>query len=129
MVTQEDLDRATAREPKATQNATQHTAATGGTGSQSKVLERKESLDLPGDTRRCDPMQHQSVGDTGFELSPTSSGNDALAVEGNVKCNALADDSSAIDADLPLIIDAWAELPRSVQARILALVKAEVGNV
>ena len=57
-----------------------------------------------------------------------TSGNDALAVEGNVKCNALADDSSAIDADLPLIIDAWAELPRSVQARILALVKAEVGK-
>ena len=71
MVAQEDLDRSTAREPKATQKTTQktthHTAATGGTGSQLKVLEREESLDLPSDTRRCDPMQHQLVGDTGFE--------------------------------------------------------------
>ena len=67
MVTQEDLERATAREPKATQNATQHTAATGGTGSQLKVLEREEPLDLPSDTRRCDSVQHQLVGDTGFE--------------------------------------------------------------
>ena len=48
-------------------NATQHTTATGGAGSQSKVLEREEPLDLPGDTRRCDPVQHQIVGDTGFE--------------------------------------------------------------
>jgi hypothetical protein len=68
------------------------------------------------------------VGDTGFELSPISSGNAAFAVEGNVKCNALGDDSSAIDADLQLIIDAWAELPRSVRAGIVALVKAEAGK-
>lgn len=71
---------------------------------------------------------HRNVGREGLEVVQETSGNDALAVEGNVKCNALADDSSAIDADLQSIIDAWAELPRSVQARILALVKAEVGK-
>ena len=58
-----------------------------------------------------------------------TSGNDALAVEGNVKYNAPCDDSSAIDADLQLIGDSWADLPESVQACIMAIIKSEVGNV
>ena len=39
--------------------------------------------------------------------------------------------STLINADLQLksIIDAWAELPRSVQARILAIIKSEEGSV
>ncbi len=111
--------------PKATQTRAQHTAATGGIGSQSTLPGTKETPILREDSTSCDPVQNQRVGDTGLELSPISSGNDALAVEGNVKCNALADDSSAIVADLQLIIDAWAELPSSVQARILAIIKSE----
>ena len=64
------------------------------------------------------------VGNTGLELTSISSGNDALAVEGNVKCNALADDSSAIDPDLAIVIDAWAELPESVRAAFVAMIEA-----
>jgi hypothetical protein len=36
--------------------------------------------------------------------------------------------STLINADLQSIIDAWAELPRSVRAGIMALVKAEAGK-
>ena len=57
--------------------------------------------------------------DTGFELSPISSGNDALAVEGNVKCNALADDFSKIDSNLQSLISAWPSLSESVRKEIL----------
>ena len=72
-----------------------------------------------GGTLRCDPVQNQRVGDTGFERSPISSGNEALAVEGNVKCNALADDSSAIDSNLQSLIRAWPSLSESVRKEIL----------
>ncbi len=119
MVTQEDLDRATACEPGATQTRAQHTAATGGIGSQSTLLGTKETPILREDSTSCDPVQHQRVGDTGLELSPISSGNDALAVEGNVKCNALADDFSAIDSNLQSLIRAWPSLSESVRKEIL----------
>ena len=59
------------------------------------------------------------VGDTGFELTSISSGNDALAVECNVKCNALADDSIAIDPDLEGLIRAWPNLSESVRKEII----------
>ena len=118
-MTQEDLDRATACEPKATQNRAQHTAATGGIGSQSTLLGTKETPVLREDSTSCDPVQNQRVGDTGFELSPISSGNEALAVEGNVKCNALADDFSAIDSNLQSLIRAWPSLSESVRKEIL----------
>ena len=67
MVTQEDLDRATACEPKATQNRAQHTAATGGIGSQSTLPGTKETPVLREDSTSYDPVQNQRVGDTGFE--------------------------------------------------------------
>ena len=59
------------------------------------------------------------MGDTGFELSPISSGNAAFAVEGNVKCNALGDDSGVIDPDLEGLIRAWPNLSESVRKEIL----------
>ncbi len=71
---------------------------------------------------------HRNVGREGLEVVQETSGNEALAVEGNVKYNAPCDDSSAINADLQLMNDAWAELPRSVRAGIVALVKAEAGK-
>ena len=66
------------------------------------------------------PLKNENrVGDTGFELSPTSSGNDALAVEGNVKYNALFADSGVIDPDLEGLIRAWPNLSESVRKEIL----------
>ncbi len=105
--------------PKATQTRAQHTAATGGIGSQSTLPGTKETPILREDSTSYDPVQNQRVGDTGLELSPISSGNDALAIEGNVKCNALADDFSAIDPDLEGLIRAWPNLSESVRKEIL----------
>ena len=105
--------------PKATQTRAQHTAATGGIGSQSTLPGTKETPILREDSTSYDPVQNQRVGDTGLELSPISSGNEALAVEGNVKCNALADDFSAIDSNLQSLIRAWPSLSESVRKEIL----------
>jgi len=60
------------------------------------------------------------VGDTGFELSPPlSSEKDALAVEGNVKYNALCADSGVIDPDLEGLIRTRPNLSESVRKEIL----------
>jgi hypothetical protein len=48
-----------------------------------------------------------------------TSGNDALAVEGNVKYNAIGDDSGVIDPDLQGLIRAWPNLSESVRKEIL----------
>jgi hypothetical protein len=100
MVTQEDLDRATACEPKATQTRAQHTAATGRRGPQRCPSDETKMPVLPGKATLCDPPQNRQVGREGLEVVQETSGNDALAVEGNVKCNALADNSSAIGPNL-----------------------------
>lgn len=42
---------------------------------------------------------------------------------------AVVSGNASIDADLQSIIDAWADLPESVQACIMAIIKSEVGNV
>lgn len=76
----------------------------------------------------CDPMQHQLVGDTGFEvLTETPMKPSLLDQRGTVYGTPDAH-STLINADLQSIIDEWAELPRSVQAGIVALVKAEAGK-
>ena len=59
------------------------------------------------------------VGDEGLEVVQETSGNEALAIEGNVKCNALADDFSAIDSNLQSLIRAWPSLSESVRKEIL----------
>ena len=41
---------------------------------------------------------------------------------------AVVSGNASIDADLQSIIDAWAELPKSARAGIVALVKAEAGK-
>ena len=76
----------------------------------------------------CDPVQHQRVGDTGFEvLTETPMKPSLLDQRGTVYGTPDAH-STLINADLQSIIDAWAELPRSVRAGIMALVKAEAGK-
>jgi hypothetical protein len=76
----------------------------------------------------CDPVQHQRVGDTGFEvLTETPMKPSLLDQRGTVYGTPDAH-STLINADLQSIIDEWAELPRSVQAGIVALVKAEAGK-
>ena len=42
---------------------------------------------------------------------------------------AVVSGNASIDADLQLIGDSWADLPESVQACIMAIIKSEVGNV
>ena len=42
---------------------------------------------------------------------------------------AILENSYPADVDLQLIVDAWSDLPESVQACIMAIIKAEVGNV
>ena len=66
-------------------------------------------------------MQHQLVGDTGFEvLTETPMKPSLLDQRGTVYGTPDAH-STLINADLQSIIDEWAELPRSVQAGIVAL--------
>jgi len=67
MVTPEDLDRATVCEPKATQNATQHTAATGRRGPHSWPTDAIKMSVLPGKATLCDPQQNRLVGREGLE--------------------------------------------------------------
>ena len=67
----------------------------------------------------CNDMPNQAVGDEGLEVVQETSGNEALAIEGNVKCNALADDFSAIDSNLQSLIRAWPSLSESVRKEIL----------
>ena len=74
---------------------------------------------LPGKATLCDPPQNRQVGREGLEVVQETSGNEALAVEGNVKCNALADDFSAIDSNLQSLIRAWPSLSESVRKEIL----------
>ncbi len=119
MVTQEDLDRATVCEPKATQTRAQHTAATGRREPHSWPTDAIKMPVLPGKATLCDPPQNRQVGREGLEVVQETSGNEALAVESNVKCNALADDFSAIDSNLQSLIRAWPSLSESVRKEIL----------
>jgi len=74
---------------------------------------------LPGKATLCDPPQNRQVGREGLEVVQETSGNEALAVEDNAKCNALADDFSAIDSNLQSLIRAWPSLSESVRKEIL----------
>ena len=68
------------------------------------------------------------MGDTGFEVLTETPMKTSLLDQRGTESGTPDAHSTLINADLQSIIDAWAELPRSVQARILALVKAEVGK-
>ena len=69
------------------------------------------------------------VGDTGFEVLTETPMKTSLLDQRGTESGTPDAHSTLINADIQLIIDAWTELPRSVQARILALVKAEEGSV
>ena len=77
-------------------------------------------------------MEERTLGGApprGVEQSQYTPGNAHREGESGTESGTPDADSTLINADLQLIIDAWTELPRSVQARILALVKAEEGSV
>ena len=80
------------------------------------------------DSTLCDPVQHQRVGDTGFEVLTETPMKTSLLDQRGTESGTPDAHSTLINADLQSIIDAWAELPRSVRAGIMALVKAEAGK-
>ena len=77
----------------------------------------------------CEDPRTDRAPPRGVEQSQYTPGNAHREGESGTESGTPDADSTLINADLQLIIDAWTELPRSVQARILALVKAEEGSV
>ena len=69
------------------------------------------------------------MGDTGFEVLTETPMKTSLLDQRGTVCGTPDAHSTLINTDLQLIIDAWTELPRSVQARILAIIKSEEGSV
>ena len=64
-------------------------------------------------------MQGRGVGDTGLEPVPSSPQKTPLLEQGNAQYNALSGD----DERLRVLLEAWAELPKSVKTAVMGMVR------
>ena len=67
------------------------------------------------------------MGPTGVEVPPQTYGKTALSETGGTETGTLAAQLALADADLRMVIDAWAGLSEATKVGILAMVRA-AGN-
>ena len=96
--------------------------------SQATLGGNTETSVLPEDSAQCVALPNQTVGDEGLEVLTETPMKTSLLDQRGTESGTPDAHSTLINTDLQSIIDEWAELPRSVQARIMALVKAEAGK-
>jgi len=70
--------------------------------------------------RMTESVQGRGVGDTGGEPGASSPQKTPLSQQGNAQYNALSGD----DERLRLLLEAWAELPESVKAAVMEMVRS-----
>jgi len=118
-VTDEDFERAIHGSSKATQNATQHLNVSARTDSQGTSPADEETLVLQVPAALCETMRTGLVGDTGLEPVPILPQKTPFSQQGGVESGALFGD----DERLRLLLEAWAELPESVKAAVMEMVR------
>ncbi|MGA2061867.1 MAG: hypothetical protein ABSG67_15380 [Thermoguttaceae bacterium] len=64
------------------------------------------------------------MGDTGFELSPKSSGNTGFSEIGGTKSGTLGAQSDDFPPDLAVVVSTWPDLPEALRQSIVAMVRA-----
>jgi len=74
---------------------------------------------VPASATSCGVVLDSQVEDTGFEPVPSFPQKTPLLKQGNAQYNALFGD----DERLRLLLEAWAELPESVKAAVMEMVR------
>jgi hypothetical protein len=67
----------------------------------------------------CEVVQLSEVPPRGAELSDDSPGNRPVSKAGGTPCGTVGD----VDLELVAVIQAWAELPESVKAAVMEMVR------
>jgi hypothetical protein len=118
-VTDEDFERAIQGSSKATQNPAQHLHVSARTDSQSQSTAHEKTTHVPADAASCGVVLDSQVEDRGLEPVPSFPQKTPLLKQSNAQYNALFGD----DERLRLLLEAWAKLPESVKAAVMAMAR------
>jgi hypothetical protein len=104
---------------KAAQNPTQQPAAPTGTAPQNPSTSSEKRPLMRKAATTCEVVQLSEVPPRGAELSDDSPGNRPVSKAGGAECGTVGD----VDLELAAVIQAWAELPESVKAAVMEMVR------